>query len=307
MIRLHALGQNLVVIGETRLTPTSGTLFGLAVYLVLDAGRPVERERLVELFWPGATEERAYHRLRQTLYRLNAAGASLRSDRAHIVLPSRSAQSDCAMVLEAVQGASAERAAERVHGAFLPGYVPRISVAFGDWLEHQRGVMHAALRRVLVAGINAKKARGEWAGAERLAARCLAIDPLNEEATLALAEPRPSRGAGRGRSRSWTSTSARSGRACPTSAAARRHSGGASPRLTGASESQCARCRKWVVRRRWRNCRARWSRARRRGGVPISSGVSQGSRKKDTLPDVVVRRISIETPNAIRARERRRA
>src|ERR671922_149334 len=42
--------------------------------------------------------------------------------------------------------------------------------------------------RVLVSAIAARKSRGEWAHVERLAHQCLTIDPLNEEATLALAE-----------------------------------------------------------------------------------------------------------------------
>ena len=48
--------------------------------------------------------------------------------------------------------------------------------------------MHSALARVLVAGMQARKRVSDWNGAEQLAALCLNMDPLNEEATLTVAE-----------------------------------------------------------------------------------------------------------------------
>jgi len=188
MIRLHSLGQCTIEVGDTRLTPSAETLFAAALYLVLEAGRPIERREIIEAIWPGVADRKANQCLRQTLYKLNTMGAALRSSRTHIVLPARSVQSDCSALLEASERAEMERLASDIPGPFLPGYAPRFSVPYLEWLEHQRDLVTSALRRVLVAGMNARKVRGEWRHAEPLAMRCLAIDPLNEEATLVLAE-----------------------------------------------------------------------------------------------------------------------
>ena len=188
MIRLRSLGQCTIEVGDTRLTPSAETLFAAALYLVLETGRPIERREIIEAIWAGVPDRRANQCLRQTLYKLNAMGAALRCSRTHVVLPSRSVQSDCSALLEAHERAELERLAESIPGAFLPGYAPRFSEPYTEWLERHRDLVSSALRRALVTGMNARKSRGEWRRAEPLAMHCLAIDPLNEEATLVLAE-----------------------------------------------------------------------------------------------------------------------
>jgi DNA-binding SARP family transcriptional activator len=187
MVRLRSLGQCVIEIGETRLTPAAERMFAITLYLVLEGGRPIGRRELMELIWPRASEARAHHCLRQALYRLSAMGAVLRSERAHVVLPHHSFESDCAALLAAQDEAELEQLADQA-GPFLPGYAPTFSALFSDWLDRQRDLINSALRRVLVAGMVAKKERGQWHLAERLATRCLSVDPLNEEATLTLAE-----------------------------------------------------------------------------------------------------------------------
>jgi len=188
MIHLVGLGHAVITVGVTRLTQASQTLFASALLFVSEAGRPIERNRIIELLWPRTSAQRANHRLRQTLYRLNALGAALRSDRGHITLPARSAQSDFGEVLAAGRSVDPHRVAELVQGPFLPGYSPRFSTPFSEWLDRERDVVTSGIRRVLVAAIGAQRERNDWAAVERLATRCLLLDPLNEEATLALAE-----------------------------------------------------------------------------------------------------------------------
>ena len=188
MIRLRSLGQCLLEVGDTRLTPTAETLFAAALYLVLEAGRPVARHELIDVIWPNVEDRKANQCLRQTLYKLNAMGAALRSTRTQIVLPRRSVQSDCGVLFEVSERAEMERMADTLPGGFLPAYAPKFSAPYQEWLERQRDFVTSALRRILVTAMNARKARGEWRRAEPLAMRCLAIDPLNEEATLVLAE-----------------------------------------------------------------------------------------------------------------------
>jgi DNA-binding SARP family transcriptional activator len=178
----------MIEVGDVCLTPSAETLFAAALYLVLEAGRPIARAEIIEVIWSGVADRKANQCLRQTLYKLNSMGAALRCSRTHVVLPGRSIQSDCSALLEASERAEMERLADSISGAFLPSYTPRFSVPYVEWLDRQRDLVTSALRRVLVAGMNAHRERGEWRRAEQLALRCLAIDPLNEEATLVMAE-----------------------------------------------------------------------------------------------------------------------
>ena len=77
MLRLKSLGDALIEADEARLTPSAESVFAAALYLIVEAGRPVGREELTRLLWPGVSEARAQHGLRQALYRLKTLGATI--------------------------------------------------------------------------------------------------------------------------------------------------------------------------------------------------------------------------------------
>ena len=188
MIRVRTLGQCSIQLDTCQVAPDAEMVFASLLLLAVEPGRRVERSELLGMLWPDTAPARASHCLRQTLYRLRTLGAPLEGDRTHVVLSPNVVDSDVQMLLTAHRPDSVERLADSICGPFLPGYAPVFSEPFRDWVERQRDVISAAARRVLVSAIAARKARGEWADVERLSHRCLAIDPLNEEATLALAE-----------------------------------------------------------------------------------------------------------------------
>jgi hypothetical protein len=66
--------------------------------------------------------------------------------------------------------------------------MPRVSDSFTTWVEEQRAHVNSALRRRLGVAITERRAAGDWQATEKLAMRCLELDPLNELATLAYAE-----------------------------------------------------------------------------------------------------------------------
>ena len=187
MIRLRTLGDSTIEIGGTRIGPDSVVLFGLVVYLAMQEGRPVPRARLRELFWPDTSESRAWHSLRQFIDRLRSLGIVLQVTKSHVTLDAAVVDFDLPTWL-AQSPAGGDAGDCRSIGAFLDGYAPEFSAAFADWLEEQRAVVHAQLRRHLLSALGAGRLRSEWTAVERLARTCLRIDPLNEEATLALAE-----------------------------------------------------------------------------------------------------------------------
>jgi DNA-binding SARP family transcriptional activator len=188
MIRVRTLGQCAIQIDTVHVGPDAEVVFAALLVLTLERGRRVARGELLGMLWPEAPASRASHCLRQTIYRMRTLGVPLESDRAHLALAAGTVDSDVDALLRADRADNIEQLADRVNGPFLPGYAPTFSEPIMDWVEQLRDRVSAGARRVLVGAIAARKSRGEWADVERLAHRCLAIDPLNEDATLALAE-----------------------------------------------------------------------------------------------------------------------
>jgi DNA-binding SARP family transcriptional activator len=188
MIRVRTLGQCTILIDTFHVGPDAEIVFASLLLLTVDRGRRVARGELLGMLWPDAPASRASHCLRQAIYRLRTLGVPLEVDRTHLVISPSVVDSDVDAVLRASRTDDTERLADRVSGPFLPGYSPNFSEPLRHWVEQQRDLVSAGARRVLVGAIALRKSRGEWADVERLAHRCLAIDPLNEDATLALAE-----------------------------------------------------------------------------------------------------------------------
>ncbi|MGQ0714767.1 MAG: ATP-binding protein [Gemmatimonadaceae bacterium] len=197
MIRVRALGQSTIQIDDVRVGPDAEIVFAAILLLAVQPGRRISRAELLGILWPNVPSSRASHCLRQTIYRLRTLGAQLEVDRTHVSLTAGVVDSDVDALLRATRTDDMERFADCVGGAFLPGYAPGFSEPLRDWVERQRDLTTTAARRVLVGAITARKARAEWPHVERLAHRCLEIDPLNEDATLALAEAAALHGAKR--------------------------------------------------------------------------------------------------------------
>src|SRR3954462_4231808 len=99
MLRLKSLGQTVIEVDEARLTPAAETVFATALYLIIETGRPVGRDELSRLFWPGVSEAQAQHGLRQVLYKLKSLGATIKADRSALILSPRSCTTDFAALL----------------------------------------------------------------------------------------------------------------------------------------------------------------------------------------------------------------
>ena len=159
----------------------------------MERGRSVPKERLRALFWPSVPDANARHSLRQILYRVRRLGVDLTTTASTVVLNDSAVDADFDVLGRSLtpDGSIVEGAAYAtltVRGAFLDGYAPSFSEPFSAWVEEQRAIVHANLRRALVGAISVRRARGAWSEVDRLARIALALDPLNEEATLCLAE-----------------------------------------------------------------------------------------------------------------------
>jgi DNA-binding SARP family transcriptional activator len=188
MIRVRTLGQCAIQLDALPVGPDAEMVFAALLLLAVEPGRRIGRAELLGMLWPDAPGSRAAHCLRQTIYRIRTLNVPLEADRTHLTLPPDCVDCDVDALLRMHRADDVERVADRIGGPFLPGYAPTFSDPLRDWVERHRDLVAAAARRVLVSAIAARKSRGEWAHVERLAHLCLAIDPLNEDATLALAE-----------------------------------------------------------------------------------------------------------------------
>ena len=187
-MHLHSLGQCMITMGAARVLPTARLMFAGALYVAVEGARSIGREQMAGLLWPDLTEERATHALRQVLYRLRASGVALDGDAERLTLPAGAVTTDYDDLLAPSASCPVEEMLTRIPGGFLPGYVPTVSRQFAEWVEAHRERVNSVLRRQLVGGIGALRGAGDWPATQALAQRCLELDPLNEEATLACAE-----------------------------------------------------------------------------------------------------------------------
>lgn len=165
------------------LRPESDVAFATALYLAVARGRKVPREELCALLWPDVPEGNARHNLRQALYKLRQLGVEPQSDANAVEL----GETDVHVDYE--QAASGDLTPLlNLRGSFLPAYAPAFSEPWAQWVEQQRDAVHSTLRRAILTRMFEVRAAGLWSHAETLARRCLFLDPLNEEATLVLAE-----------------------------------------------------------------------------------------------------------------------
>src|SRR5688500_19369343 len=166
MIRLRSLGESVIQVQDVRVGPESEVLFGALLYLVIARGRPIPRSILIELFWPGPDENASRHCARQLLYRLRQLGVPLEGDNGTVAIALDEAELDYETLL-ATDGPDGMLG--RTGIVFLPGYAPRLSPRFDEWLEEHRDHVHGRLRKALLRRIQEARAQARWADVEMLA------------------------------------------------------------------------------------------------------------------------------------------
>lgn len=187
-LHLRTLGAAEVHVGEGAIIgPSSERLFSMLVVCALEPDHVISRTQLLALVWPDMDDAAARHSLRQHTYRLRKMGIGIDSTRAAVVL-------DRASILPsfAVDRTSALFQRDVLHGQepfghLCAGWVPTLST-LRQWLERQRELYHAEVRRVLVPELRMLRDRGQWEDCERWSRTVLEFDSFNEDATLILAE-----------------------------------------------------------------------------------------------------------------------
>ena len=195
MIRLRTLGECTIQVADKPIGPESEILFALVLYLGSARGKRITRSEIMSLLWPQCSESNARHRLRQGLYQLRRLGAPVSATMANVLLNEADIWLDYAQPpkhrRKLLQDLAMNSAVD-----FLPGYHPDISEPFSRWLEAQRDSVRALLRQDLEAVLFDERTQGDLTPIVQLARACIELDPLNHNATLALAEAQAALGNG---------------------------------------------------------------------------------------------------------------
>jgi DNA-binding SARP family transcriptional activator len=186
MVFLRTLGAARIEAGGVHVTPASARKFALLLYLAAEAGRSVSRAALQDLIFPDKDDRHAKHSLRELLYQLRQIGVAFSADASTVTLDASQVQVDYGGLTS--DTSVDEAAISAATGGFLPGYAPDHSEAFSEWLDAYRARATFSISKALLLEVARSKGVGDWTATERAARACLSLDPLNEEATLALAE-----------------------------------------------------------------------------------------------------------------------
>jgi DNA-binding SARP family transcriptional activator len=184
-IRLRILGESVIEVGENIVEPSATHVFALLLYLAIERGRLISRSQLASMLFPDGSAANAGHNLRQLLYRLRRIGVPLETTTAAVRLPFHSVvQAPESMV---AHGRSTTVSDEAKGFALLPSYAPPTE-PLSRWLEAYRDQLSGKLLRCLARDLARARDGADWSAVERIARGLLELDPLNETATLGLAE-----------------------------------------------------------------------------------------------------------------------
>lgn len=186
MVHLSTIGPLAIRLGSSRLAARSARTAAPLLYLVVERGKEIPRRTLIDLFFADSPEPERAHGVRQLMYRLRKAGVPVDGDMATVTLPRDAATWDVERVESGDPFTDDELHA--LTSGYLSDFASKASGPFADWLDGHRSTVTTTLRRSLLAQLRDEKAKHHFAAVDRIARACLAIDPFNEEATLATAE-----------------------------------------------------------------------------------------------------------------------
>ena len=187
-VTVKVIGECEIALGRTRVRPDSTVLFAMLLHMAVRAGERVTRAELLELLWAGIPDASRRHSLRQLLYRVRRAGVDLDVGSDDLKLGAERASGDVGVLLADGWADTVPLAEVPAPSAFLRSYEPGLTTAYAEWVDTVRSRVAAQIRRASLRHIATGSHEGRWPDVELAARRCLEADPLNEEATLALAE-----------------------------------------------------------------------------------------------------------------------
>ena len=122
----------------------------LLAVLAASGGRGCSRDRLLLLFWPDSSQQRARHSLEQLLYLIRrTVDASVFAGVNPLRLNPAVMTSDVAELEQSLREGDLEAAVALYHGPFLEGFYLSDSPEFEQWMEGERARLEAAYTKAL--------------------------------------------------------------------------------------------------------------------------------------------------------------
>lgn len=168
----------------------SAKVQGLLVYLVLTNQQLHSREALATLFWPEEPDSVAKKNLRQSLYQLRQVlNETVDQEGSHLLVtrstiqfnPNSDYSLDVADFLSYVKKDQPEQAVSLFKDELLVGFTCD-SLPFEEWLREEQERLHRLALDALFELTARSLARADYASAQDLAQRQLALEPWREEA-----------------------------------------------------------------------------------------------------------------------------
>lgn len=159
---------------------------GLLTYLAAEG--PLARDRLLTVFWPERSEERARHSLSQGLYALKKEMGvdCVRVEGDRISLHPEVVSVDLKQLEKAAEEERWEDVVELYRGAFLDEFYLPDAPDFNDWRDRTQAWVARLARRAFKEVIGSRAASGDDAGALAVASRWVRLEPTEDEANHAL-------------------------------------------------------------------------------------------------------------------------
>ncbi len=194
MHHLRLFGRPYLVGPDGTRTPLrTGKQLALLVYLALEARtRPVSRDKLITLFWPGVPAENGRHSLSQALTAIRAKlgrEAVTRAGPGVKLAP---------LLTTDLDTDSPEFICPRDLNNPLEDLEQHGGPAFSHWVDRVRERCRASIRSHLLDAVDMARASGQVTRVHEVAEQLYVIDPQNDVAVLALAEHHLLRGDTRG-------------------------------------------------------------------------------------------------------------
>ena len=179
MVKLYTLGRCRIETAKTVLTPRARLQFGLAMYLILERGKPVSRRHLLALFWPDRPEEAALHPLREALRKLRRKGLPIPTDddAQRVVFPKSGAWVD----VDGLAELEVRELLERKY-TLLSGCEEGLSAVHSDWLDEARAHLHTRIVKQLTEVLERLKLAADWPAVLEMTERILELAPEHKRA-----------------------------------------------------------------------------------------------------------------------------
>jgi serine/threonine protein kinase/DNA-binding SARP family transcriptional activator len=180
-LRLKTLGHPSVFLAEEELSSLPGkpVTFGLLVFLAVE--QEATRDRLVSVFWPESSQEKARHTLSQTLYELRQSlGEGWVETAGNVVRLAESAEVDCRRFLDHSEAGHHAEAVALFDGPFLDGVYLAQTHPFEEWVERYRARLSRRHRASVDAFIRDCRAKGDLSTALSQAWKWVGMDPLDD-------------------------------------------------------------------------------------------------------------------------------